>query len=290
MKTQLVICAAALALFACSKQEPVSTRQSVDAAAAEQASVALDRVLEALPEEAKARFKYRHPKETIEFFGIEPGMTVVDTLPGEIWYTGILLDYLGSHGKVIGADYSPEMWTLLGASRENWTTEFMERASKWRNEGDAQVSAVQYGHVSEDLAGTVDVVLLVRAIHHMMRFESHGGHFTQALADIHRMLKPGGVVGVIAHRAPESSPDEWATGEAGYVKQSAVIAAFTKAGFELVDQSDINANPLDRPTTADTVWRLPPRLANGKGDPEHRAQMEAIGESDRMTLKFRKPG
>ncbi|HEY8537893.1 MAG TPA: hypothetical protein VIL28_03440 [Steroidobacteraceae bacterium] len=248
-----------------------------------------------MPESAKARFKYRHPKETLEFFGIVPGMTVVDTLPGEIWYTGILLDYLGPEGKVIGADYSVQMWSLFGPNapapgvKEKWTSEFLQQAASWRDEGDAQLGAVQYGNVPDELAGTVDVVLLIRAMHHLMRFESQGGHLTQALADIKKMLKPGGIVGVIAHRAPENSPDEWAIGNAGYVKQSAVIDAFTKAGFELVDQSEINANPLDQPTTADTVWRLPPRLATSRDDPELRAKMEAIGESDRMTLKFRKP-
>jgi predicted methyltransferase len=291
-----LIGAAALALFACSKQEPTTTTSEVtEPPAVAQSNVALDNVLDALPETAKARFGHRHPKETIEFFGIEPGMTVVDTLPGEVWYTGILLDYLGPQGKVIGADYSVQMWSLFGASapkpgvKEKWTSEFLERATAWRDEDDAQLGAVQYGNVSDELAGTADVVLLVRAIHHMMRFENQGGHLTQALADINKLLKPGGTVGVVAHRAPESSADAWATGEAGYVKQSAVIEAFKKAGFELADQSEINANPLDQPTSEDTVWRLPPRVATSKDDPELKAKMEAIGESDRMTLKFRKP-
>ncbi|MFM7784669.1 MAG: methyltransferase, partial [Gammaproteobacteria bacterium] len=109
-----------------------------------------------------------------------------------------------------------------------------------------------------------------------------------ALADIRTLLKPGGIVGVEAHRAPESAPDAWASGEQGYVKQSAVIAAFQTAGFELVGSSEMNANPKDQPTEQDSVWRLPPSLATSKDDPELRAAMQAIGESDRMTLKFRK--
>lgn len=295
MRNQLLIGAVALALFACSKQEPTTTNVESESAAVAQTNAALDSVLEALPEAAKARFEYRHPKETIEFFGIAPGMTVVDTLPGEVWYTGILLDYLGSEGKVIGADYSIPMWQLFGPNapkpgvKENWTNDFLARAAAWRDEDDAQLGAVQYGNVPDELAGTADVVLLVRAIHHMMRFENQGGHLTQALADINKLLKPGGIVGVVAHRAPESSPDEWATGDNGYVKQSAVIDAFTRAGFELVAQSEINANPNDQPTTEETVWRLPPRLSTSKDDAELRAKYEAIGESDRMTLKFRKP-
>ncbi len=296
MRNQLLIGAAALALFACSKQEPTTDVASeAESSTMAPQNTALDSVLDALPEDAKARFAHRHPKETIEFFGITPGMTVVDTLPGEVWYTGILLDYLGPEGKVIGADYSVEMWSQFGPAapkpgvKENWTNDFLERAAAWRDEGDAQLGAVQYGNVPDELAGTVDTVLLIRAIHHMMRFEEQGGHLTQALADINKLLKPGGTVGVVAHRAPEGNPDEWASGANGYVKQSAVIDAFTKAGFELVEQSEINANPNDRPTAEESVWRLPPRLSTSKEDAELRAKYEAIGESDRMTLKFRKP-
>jgi predicted methyltransferase len=84
-------------------------------------------------------------------------------------------------------------------------------------------------------------------------------------------------------------PDEWATGENGYVKRSFVVDAFRSAGFELVGESDINANPLDQPTADEGVWRLPPSLATSRDDADLRAQMQAIGESNRMTLKFRKP-
>jgi predicted methyltransferase len=148
---------------------------------------------------------------------------------------------------------------------------------------------VQFGAIPPELAGTADVVLMVRAIHHFMRLEGKHGYLTQALADIDTLLKPGGIVGVVAHRAPESSSDAWAQGDAGYVKQSAVVAAFQKAGFELVESSEINANPQDRPTETDSVWRLPPTLATSDNDPALKAKMQAIGESDRMTLKFRKP-
>jgi predicted methyltransferase len=157
-----------------------------------------------------------------------------------------------------------------------------------RGADDAEVAAFQYGSLPEEMAGTADVVLVMRAMHHFMRLEKDGGYLTQALADMHKVLKPGGIVGVVQHRAPEESSDEWAIGNAGYVKQSAVIAAFEKAGFELVEASEINANPKDQPTEKDVVWRLPPTLATSEDNPELKAQMEAIGESDRMTLKFRK--
>ena len=102
-------------------------------------------------------------------------------------------------------------------------------------------------------------------------------------------LKPGGVVGVVQHMAPEDAPDEWATGAAGYLKKSFVIATMEGAGFELVAESDINENPADQPTTDDIVWRLPPTLFGAAENPEQAESNKVIGESNRMTLLFRKP-
>jgi predicted methyltransferase len=296
MRRHLLVGAAALALFGCSKEAPApeEAQPSATETAQPSASEKLDAVLAAQPEADKARYAARHPKETLEFFGVQPGMTVVDTLPGDVWYSGILLDYLGPQGKVIAADYSPEMWTQFGEyspkpeEKAKWTTDFAAKLEAKRGEDDAAVTAVHYGSIPDDLAGTADVVLVVRAIHHFMRLEDKG-YLTQALEDMKKVLKPGGIVGVVAHRAPEQSADAWAKGDSGYVKQSAVVAAFEKAGFELVEASEINANPKDQPTEKDFVWRLPPTLATSQNDPELKAQMEAIGETDRMTLKFRKP-
>lgn len=296
MKTQLLIATAAFALFACSKQPapPAAAPEPAATTAEPTAAERLDAVLAAQPDVDKARYPQRHPKETLMFFGIEPGMTVVDTLPGDVWYTGILLDYLGPDGKVIAADYSAEMWTKFGEyspdpkTKENWPADYVATMQAKRDADDAQIAAFQYGSVPDDMAGTADVVLLVRAVHHFTRMEDKGGYMTQALADINKVLKPDGIVGVVAHRAPESSSDAWALGDAGYVKQSAIVAAFEKAGFELVEASEINANPKDQPTEKDFVWRLPPTLATSQDNAELKMQMEAIGESDRMTLKFRK--
>ena len=296
MRRHLLVGAAALALFGCSKEAPApeEAQPSATETAQPSASEKLDAVLAAQPEADKARYAARHPKETLEFFGVQPGMTVVDTLPGDVWYSGILLDYLGPQGKVIAADYSPEMWTQFGEyspkpeEKAKWTTDFAAKLEAKRGEDDAAVTAVHYGSIPDDLAGTADVVLVVRAIHHFMRLEDKG-YLTQALEDMKKVLKPGGIVGVVAHRAPEQSADAWAKGDSGYVKQSAVVAAFEKAGFELVEASEINANPKDQPTEKDFVWRLPPTLATSQNDPELKAQMQAIGETDRMTLKFRKP-
>lgn len=293
--------ALALFVFGCSQQAaPPESPDSLEAPPAASsdgaASARLDAVLASQSEETKSRYAYRHPKETLEFFGVEPGMTVVDTLPGPVWYTGILLDYLGPQGKVIDADYSPEMWTKFGPytpdpkTKASWTADTLAKLEAQRTPEKAGVGAFQYGAVPSELAGTVDVVLLVRAVHHFMRLEPSDGYMTKALADVKTLLKPGGIVGVEQHRAPESAADASAMGDRGYVKQSAVIKAFQAAGFELVDQSEINANPKDQPSDTDVVWRLPPTLATSKDNPELKAKMEAIGETDRMTLKFKKPG
>jgi len=298
MKSYLVLSLIALTLIACSRQSPPA---STGEATAPQASLApgagakLDAVLAAQTDEVKARYPARHPKETIEFFGIQPGMVVVDTLPDRVWYTGLLLDYLGPQGKVIAADYSPQMYALFGnyapdpKEKANWTTDFLAQAATWRGDDDAQIAAVQYGAIPEEVTGTADVVLVVRAFHHFARMEDEGQYMTKALDDIKKLLKPGGIVGVEQHRAPETNSDAWASGDNGYVKQSAVIAAFEKAGFELVDKTEFNANPKDQPTEKDFVWRLPPSLATSAKDEALKAKMLEIGESDRMMLKFRKP-
>ncbi len=300
----LMLGAAALALAACSQQtsDTAATQDSVPPTAEEMnaggdeisASDKLEAVLEAQSEETKARYQYRHPKETLEFFGVEPGMTVVDTLPGNPWYAGILIDYLGPDGKVVGADYSEDMWTKFGdfsppaGAKATWAADWTADAESWRDDdGDAAVGAFAYGSAPDDMAGTVDVVLMIRAVHHFNRLE--GDYFAEALADSMKVLKPGGIVGVVQHRAQEDMPDDWANGDNGYVKQSQIVSAFEAAGFELAGSSDVNANPADRPTAEEFVWRLPPTLATSRDNDELKAQMMAIGESDRMTLKFKKP-
>lgn len=294
----LILGAAALALAACGQSETPTAPENETAAAQMSEAKTLDAVLAAQSDETQARYQYRHPKETLEFFGVEPGMTVVDTLPGEPgWYAPILISYLGPDGKLYGADYDLEMWPLFVPyatpefleARKTWTDTYLSGAADLGVENGADVGAFTYGTVPDDLDGKVDVVLMIRALHHFNRFEDKGGYFTSALAEAYDMLKPGGVLGVVQHRASEESSDEWAVGNAGYLKQSHVIAFIEGAGFELAGESEMNANPADQPTEEEFVWRLPPTLATSGEDAELRAQMQAIGESDRMTLKFRKP-
>ena len=131
--------------------------------------------------------------------------------------------------------------------------------------------------------------MFFRAIHHLTRFEDKGAFFTEAIADSFRVLKSGGIVGIVQHQAREDRPDAWANGDNGYVKKSYVITAMKAAGFEFVGESDINENPKDLAKEGDKVWRLPPTLGVDKENKDLLNAMSEIGESNRMTLKFRKP-
>lgn len=258
------------------------------------AATPLEAVLAAQPEDVKARYAARHPHETLEFFGIEPGMTVVEVLPGDGWYSRILAGMLGPDGKLIGADYAAEMYPKFNfyddaflRAKKTWTTDWPTTAQAWAAD-DAPIEAFALGSLPASMAGQADVVFVVRALHNLARFESDGAYLSAALADIKKVLKPGGRVGIVQHRAPDDAHDDWADGSNGYLKQEFVVETMKAAGFEFVGASEINRNPKDKPTKDDNVWRLPPTFS-GIADEETRARMAAIGETDRMTLLFRKP-
>lgn len=256
----------------------------------------LTAVLAAQPAEVKARYEARNPKATLDFFGIAPGMTVVEALPGGGWYTKILMPYLGTDGKVIGADYALDMWPHFGGfateefleKKKTWPATWTEQATGWGIENAANVAAFAFGSRDTSLDGTADAALFIRAMHNLNRFADKGDYMGAALSDVHALLKPGGTLGIVQHRSPEDNDAAWANGSNGYLKQSDVIAKVEAAGFELIESSEINANPKDTPTTEDIVWRLPPSLGTSRDNEELKAEMMAIGESDRMTLKFRK--
>lgn len=295
--------AAILLAFGLAACQPAteSATESVPESATETAAPAveadrLSAVLDRQAEDVQARYEYRHPKATLEFFGIEPGMTVVEGLPGRGWYTKILLPYLGKEGHLIGANYAMDMWPNFAFANEEflktqstWVTDWPVGAEDWRDDDSATVAAFNFGAMPESVAGTADVVFLARVLHNLANFEEEGGFLTAALADCFAALKPGGTLGVVQHQARDEMSDEFADGSHGYLKKSFVIAAAEQAGFEFVAESDINMNPDDQPGAEDVVWRLPPSFGTSQDNPELQAEMRAIGESNRMTLKFRKP-
>ena len=305
----LVLAGAVLTLGACQSKEsaeaePVAelveatveaTAEVVPPAAMSQAAGLAD-VLAAQPEAAQARYGARHPAETLTFFGIEPGMNVLEALPGGGWYSKILAPYIGAEGMLVGVDYDQALFPLFGffsdeqlKAKETWVDDWLADARGWFDTPVADIDAFQFGSMPERLEGELDAALFIRALHNLARFEADGEFLTVSLMNTKAALKPGGVVGVVQHMAPEEAADDWADGSAGYLKKSFVIAQFEAAGFELVADSDINVNPLDQPTSDDIVWRLPPTLSGSADNPELAAQMSAIGESSRMTLLFKKP-
>lgn len=252
--------------------------------------------LESQSEKTKLRYPSRNPQQTLEFFEIKPGMTVIEVLPGRGWYTKILLPYLGSDGKIIGADYALDMWPNFDfmtperiTAKQTWVTTWTEQAEGWRSDNSAAVSAFQFGALAPEAQGSADAALFIRALHNLARFENQGNYLSKALDETFAALKPGGIVGIVQHQAREDRPDDWADGSNGYLKKSFLLTKMQAHGFEYIGASPINENPKDLAGEGDFVWRLPPSLNGTDDDPEKQAAMQAIGESNRMTLKFRKP-
>ncbi|MFT5710386.1 MAG: putative methyltransferase [Halioglobus sp.] len=277
------------ALIVCWLATPVNA-QTISADTSE----TLDRVITGRSTTDQDRDVARHPAKTLGFFQVEKGMTVAEALPEGGWYTRILAPYLGAKGTLYGVNYMEEIWPLFGFMDKEaiekhvaTTNEFPGLVKEITDNG-ITVKSFTFSTVPEDAYGTVDRVLIIRALHNLNRFESSIGSRSQALAAVRVLLKKDGLVGVVQHRLAESADDAGADGSRGYLKQSAVIAMFKQAGFELLASSEINANSKDKPGPKDIVWRLPPSLSGAQDTPEAKAAMLAIGESDRMTLLFKK--
>lgn len=231
----------------------------------------------------RARDVYRHPAETLTFFRIRPGMTVVDYTPSGGWWTRMLVPYLSKDGRYIGlnpavpANAPQGMVNFFGGLREK----FPAVAANWDLQG-AAVEAFNTDQLGEDRNGTVDRVLIFRAIHNM-----HRNDFLRSeLYRLHALLKPDGLLGIEQHRAKADAPAAYVRGDKGYMRQKDVIALIEAHGFELVAASEINANPKDSADHPGGVWNLPPNL-RGVAEAD-KPRLAAIGESDRMTLLFRK--
>jgi predicted methyltransferase len=225
----------------------------------------------------RARDRYRHPRETLGFFGVKPSDTVVEIWPGGGWYTEILAPLLRENGTY----YAAGNGGALGGARAL-------RAKDPATYGAIRFAAFPAGvaAASEPAvpAGTADVVLTFRNVHNWIMADPPFAE--EAFRQMYAMLKPGGTLGVAEHRLPESA-DPAREKSSGYIKVSTVRRLAEAAGFRLVAMSEINANPADTKDHPNGVWSLPPSLRGGAAD---RERFLAIGESDRMTLRFVKPG
>ena len=269
------------ALPACGDKSADAPATEVEAAA----PVTLQTFIESpIREEDKVRDPFRNPKETLEFFEVAPGKHVAEVWPG--WYTKILAPYLaandGTYTAILYAD-------TMGERAAKRNAAFKEKF------GDVETyGAVEFGAFGKDggpimAAESVDIILTFRNVHNWMG----GGYADQAFAEFYAALKPGGILGVVEHRLPESALQD-PRGSTGYVQESYMKALAKEAGFEFVESSEINANTKDTADHPLGVWTLPPRSRiPEEGSPEavgFDAELyKNIGESDRATLKFRKP-
>jgi predicted methyltransferase len=229
-------------------------------------------------EKNKARDKYRNPFETLTFFGIRPDMTAVEIYPGRGWYTEILAPYLKDSGTLFAAEHPGDpSYAALQRSLDAFDQKIQDAPELY---GEVKrTKLTKEGHIAPP--GSADLVVTFRNVHSLMG----SGTEQEAFAAMFKALKPGGVLGVVQHRGDPNVKQDPKAG-LGYVNEDYVIELAEKAGFDLAEKAEINGNPKDTKDHPKNVWTLPPSLRLGDED---REKYLAIGESDRMTLKFVKP-
>lgn len=291
LANRCVLAALAALLVACGRAE--DGQPAAGAAAAAEVSAEIDVATEMTLEgrlrpilagahrsaENRARDVYRHPVETLAFLGIEPDMTVVEISPGGGWYTEILAPLLRERGRYYAAGADPDSESEYA---QRSVARFTEKLRSHPERYDrAIVTALTPGRGEIAPAGSADMVLTFRNVHNWIAAGTAEGVFREMFA----ALKPGGVLSVVEHRGNPDVPQD-PKAASGYVNQDFAIALAESVGFEFVASAEINANPGDTKDHEKGVWTLPPSFRLKDVDREKYA---AIGESDRMTLKFRKP-
>lgn len=249
-------------------------------------SAALDAAIagEHRSEANKARDKFRRPKETLAFFGFRSDMTVVEIWPGGGWYTEILAPALKDSGKLYAAQYS--LNPSYGYQRRYFGAFLSKLGETPKVYRDVEITTLDIPYaLAIAPPGTADMVLTFRNAHNWVS-PGYGKHAASlSFKAMFDALKPGGVLGVVDHRWPDPNTED-PKADNGYISEERIIAFAKAAGFELATRSDMNRNSADGHEHPEGVWTLPPSLALGDKD---REQYIAIGESDRMTLKFVKP-
>ena len=228
----------------------------------------------------RARDLYRHPAQTLGFFGVQPTMTVVEIMPGGGWYTEILAPWLRDNGKLYAGHFAADATADYPKKAIAAFTQKLAAAPEIYDR--VVVTPFMPPNVVDIApAASADVVMTFRNVHNWLKDDGEVAVFKAAFA----ALKPGGVFGVVEHRAKPGTTREQSL-ESGYTTEQLVIDGATSVGFLLEEKSEINANPSDTKDYAKGVWTLPPSYAAGEQD---KARYQTIGESDRMTLRFRKP-
>jgi predicted methyltransferase len=289
MKSRVILGLAAVLLASCSGGSVPANAQVQDqpanglvppTTASDFTATRLDQVLAGdwRSPDHKARDVYRHPKATLQFFGVRPDQTVIEITPGGGWYSEVLAPLLHDNGHYIAAIAKPTGEGEASRDKTGLKAKFAADAAHY---GKAQILEFDPKAPVFGAPGSADVVLTFRNVHNWVEADTAPLMFKAFFT----ALRPGGVLGVVDHRAADNASIE-SVKESGYLPTSYVVKLATDAGFTLEEKSEINANPKDTKDYPKGVWTLPPTLTLGEQD---KAKYQAIGESDRMTLRFVKP-
>ena len=284
MKRQLIACSLATLLgtaLAQAAEKPATTHPTTPPALASNVTAEqFSKVLSGAwrTPENRARDQYRHPQQTLQFFGLRPNQTLIEITPGNGWYSELLAPLLKDEGHYIAAVQTPASGDYYRKAADSLKQKFAADPARY---GKAQV--IEYNPQAPVFgkSASADTVLTFRNVHNWVMADDAPAMFKAFYA----VLKPGGTLGVVDHRAKEGASLE-AIKQSGYLPTTYVVKLATDAGFTLADESEINANPADTKDYPQGVWTLPPSLRLGEQD---RASYLTIGESDRMTLRFIKP-
>lgn len=231
--------------------------------------------------EDRARDRHRHPSETLAFFNVAPDMKVGEYAPGGGWYSRLLGHYLGGEGHLVGLFFDPTKGPFNSENQQ----QIRDSASKFSADvaGFTGLPAERFtGYtldaVPEGEKGTLDRILIIRMMHNILRWNMADSE----IRAMRELLKDDGMIGIVQHRAKGDALYSYADGNKGYLREADVIAFMQVHGFELIGKSEVNANPKDSANHERGVWEMPPSLATKRED------LKGLGESDRMTLLFRK--
>lgn len=229
----------------------------------------------------RARDQFRNPVETLSFFQVAPDMKVGEYAPGGGWYSRLLGHYLGGEGQLVGlypnpitATTDPERQQRVRDSAAGFPAE----VAGYTGLGAEKFAGMTLETIADDQKGTFDRILVIRMLHNMMR----SGTADTEIRAMRELLKDDGMLGIVQHRAKADAPWSYANGTKGYLREADIIDFMRINGFELVGKSEINANPRDTADHPQGVWEMPPILATKRED------LKSLGESDRMTLLFKK--
>lgn len=275
---------ALLALVAGSSLATPALAQHASHAAAKVDPALAAAVADPLRKEDSARDTFRKPDQTLAFFDVGPAMKVGEYAPGGGWYSRLLGIYLAPRGKLVGlfADASGANPQRLAATQAA-VDKFPAEVAEWAKQPADKFSAFHLGAIPEGEKGTFDRILVMRMMHNMLRSNTADSEIRK----MRDLLKPDGMIGIEQHRAKPDAPYAYTDGSKGYLREADVIRFMEVHGFTFVGKSDANANPKDPANWPEGVWTLPP-TSQIKVSDEEKARLAAIGESDRMTLLFRK--